>query len=968
LIAWLALAGLLPLVAMSGFGLKSVTDRLREAIEKETRRSLRIAMNLVLRQVQKVSTDASRLGHAPDVQAVFEKYRALAERPGPRPQNGVNISKVMERYRGEISSGLVELCDIRGRVFARYSLGSRKLVDKLPTPNRSPVIMRGLGYEHYVNLLRGKDNVIIRAASPVINSRFELLGAVVLSLPMDHHLADSLRAALRVHVVFYIRDSKDFFRPAASSLVTSDGRRFDGFELDDDVFGRARSERSALTVARSMGRSYSVGVMPLLTSEPVQTVSPAAAEGLKETVVGRFLAGGGNGSQMVVGLVGVATDRQPLVQSRDDAIRATVILAALGLAVALGLAFSAARSLSKPLRKLHSGAMAVARGDLENTISVQSRDEIGDLAEAFNYMTASLRENQKRLAARISEIITLHTIGRAVSSVMGLDEVLRTVVREITRALGAEVAALFLIDEDDKIWLNASTGLEEEELEKWEQDGEAPIAAAALNSGDPVSVDNVDQSEARLAKLAREVGLTGSLMAVPLEQKDRQVGVILINRRPPASPFGEGELRLLSTFADQAGTAIENARLYEEVTAFNERLEQMVEERTAELREANAELATTIQDLQETQAQLVLSERLAGLGSLVAGIAHEVNTPAAAIQGAVANLNRNLENIVKGLTSLEEQELSPDEWKAFLQIVQEQMEPKDKEEAIPSSEARRRAKKLEAELRDKGFAEAGRFARRMVDLKAGDALRKVAEIGDPAITGKPLATALLQVVLLKRNTSSVETAIKTINRIVTALRAYSHLDQTRVDRVNIHDGIETTLIILNNRLKYDISVTRRYGSLPPVPVYVDELNQVWTNLIVNAADAVEQREETKEIVIETTTEGDEVVVHVIDNGAGIPQEVLPRIFKPFFTTKPKGEGTGLGLGIVQRIVAKHGGRIEADSRPGRTCFSVHLPIEGPPKLSEDEEKKRQDGQPERDRECRPREDSRKRRTGTTGEA
>jgi signal transduction histidine kinase len=215
-----------------------------------------------------------------------------------------------------------------------------------------------------------------------------------------------------------------------------------------------------------------------------------------------------------------------------------------------------------------------------------------------------------------------------------------------------------------------------------------------------------------------------------------------------------------------------------------------------------------------------------------------------------------------------------------------------------------------------------------VDLGAADsALRLVALTGPEDVV--PLVGCLQELVLLRRNGLAISTAIGTINRIVSALRAYCHLDQTRVDAVNIHDGIETTLVILGSRLKHDVKVVRRFAELPPVPVYVDELNQVWTNLIVNAADAAGEQ---GEIVLESEHVGDEVVVRVIDGGPGIPAEVLPRIFKPFFTTKPKGMGTGLGLGICRRIVEKHGGRIEAVSKPGRTCFSVHLPIAGPPPL------------------------------------
>jgi signal transduction histidine kinase len=150
-----------------------------------------------------------------------------------------------------------------------------------------------------------------------------------------------------------------------------------------------------------------------------------------------------------------------------------------------------------------------------------------------------------------------------------------------------------------------------------------------------------------------------------------------------------------------------------------------------------------------------------------------------------------------------------------------------------------------------------------------------------------------------------------------------------VESADVHEGIENTLVILHHELKYGIVVVRRYGQLPKIPVYVDELNQVWTNLIHNGVQALGGK---GEIVIETTAPGvgeDTVAIRVIDNGPGISADILPRIFEPFFTTKAKGEGTGLGLGIVKKIVEKHGGKVEVESAPGRTCFTVRLPVSGP---------------------------------------
>src|SRR5262249_40143881 len=157
-----------------------------------------------------------------------------------------------------------------------------------------------------------------------------------------------------------------------------------------------------------------------------------------------------------------------------------------------------------------------------------------------------------------------------------------------------------------------------------------------------------------------------------------------------------------------------------------------------------------------------------------------------------------------------------------------------------------------------------------------------------------------------RTASTVRHAVGQIQRIVGALKSYSHLDQqaTRSD-ADLHEGLETTLTLLHHALR-DIVIERRYGVLPRRPVFVDELNQVWTNVIANAQQALGGR---GTIVIETLVDGGAAVVRVIDDGPGVPGQVLPRIFEPFFTTKAKGEGTGLGLGIARQIVAKHGGEV-----------------------------------------------------------
>jgi signal transduction histidine kinase len=803
----------------------------------------------------------------------------------------------------------------------------------------------------------------IRAVSPVVDENFDVLGSVSVTVPLDHRFADVLRATLGVHVGFYLRDE-----PVASSFQSQRGRAQKGVSLPERFRERVVAGEGRVTMAEWQGQHYAVGALPLVNS------------------LGK-----------PVGLFYVALNRQAQEAGKLESYRSLLLGGALVFLLAFLIATLAAQGLARPLTKLHQRAMSVARGNLEDRIGLEPGDELGDLGQAFDDMIGSLRDNQQRLAARISEIVTLHNISRAVSSVVELDDVLRTVVEEIRRALGAERMVVLLTDEQGRLQPRARVGFDTEEPvalppgtpptaggvgggsanagppepEGRPGEGAAPAAprAGAAPEADPASLGeaaaaegppgtDAGDDEAKAAspnpvvmELGREAladwktlcidritehpeygeaaereALRGSVMVVPLQHKERIQGVLLVNREPPEAPFGEAELRLLSTFADQASTAIENARLYEEVTRFNERLEQMVDERTAELSRANRELAQALQDLQEAQSQLILSERLAGLGQLVAGIAHEVNTPAAAIQGAADNVERGIARLLDYARQLANLRLSVDQWNAFMDEVATHAQRGALSPPQSPTAARQQSQELAEHLEQKGVPDARRLARRLVDLGAADSAARLLALTGPQDV-QALVGCLQELVLLQRNGLAITTAIGTINRIVTALRAYSHLDQTRVDRMNLHDGIETTLVILASRLKHDVTVTKRYADLPPVPVYVDELNQVWTNLIVNAADASEPG---GEIVIESEVAGDEVAVRIIDGGPGIPPEVQPRIFKPFFTTKAKGQGTGLGLGICQRIVEKHGGRIEATSEPGRTVFEVFLPIAGPP--------------------------------------
>jgi signal transduction histidine kinase len=430
-----------------------------------------------------------------------------------------------------------------------------------------------------------------------------------------------------------------------------------------------------------------------------------------------------------------------------------------------------------------------------------------------------------------------------------------------------------------------------------------------------------------LGSAASAAGLKGPLLAAPLGLKDRTVGVILVGRLG-AEPFSESDLRLLMTLADQTATAIDNARLYSEVRAFSENLEIKVRARTAELERATAETERALGDLRATQTQLAHSERMAGLGQLVAGIAHEVNSPAAAVQGSVDALEQTIRRLESSGRALYELGLPRASLDRYFALV-ERVLPTFADRVMPSGvETRQLSRRLRAVLGQTSDAEDAAGILAELGPTAMAVAEELKEIADGHSLA-PLGGYLRELAFLVRASATVRTAIQSIRRIVGALKRYSRLDEAPVENVDIHAGIEDTLVILAHQLKSSdngINLRRSYGNLPSITAYVGELNQVWTNLIHNAIQALGS---SGEILIETAAEGGDIRVAIQDNGPGISPDVMPRIFDPFFTTKGKGEGTGLGLSIAHKIIEKHGGRINVESVPGRTRFEVVLPIARP---------------------------------------
>jgi signal transduction histidine kinase len=470
------------------------------------------------------------------------------------------------------------------------------------------------------------------------------------------------------------------------------------------------------------------------------------------------------------------------------------------------------------------------------------------------------------------DLATVQKASQAISGEIHLGRLLEKLMNIVVTNAGAQNGFLLLKDEDGLfVEAEAIAGRDEiKVLGHLPYAGREDISTAIINYVLRVSKMIVLNDAVKQGSFKSDEYITGkkvkSVLCLPLLFQNKLNGILYLENNLATGTFTSKRIEVLRILAGQIVISIENARLYKSLEEYNRTLEENVAKRTIEISQKNEqlnlqtkELHVTLENLKQSQFQLVQAEKMASLGQLVAGIAHEINNPVNFISAGVDSLATNLQEVNEILD------------------LYHRITPYNVKEKLAEIEA----------------------------LKGKIEYRK----------------ALTEINTL---IESIKTGTERTAEIIRGLRIFSRLDEDVVKVVDIHENLNSTLTLLQNKCKERIEIERNFEDIPPIECYPGQLNQVFMNIFSNAIDAIEEK---GRITITTSKSGESVRICICDNGRGIPEDCQARIFEPFFTTKEVGQGTGLGLSISHGIIEKHMGSIKVKSEVGKGSeFIISLPL------------------------------------------